>query len=272
MPISTNRQQRQREFNNLEMRFNAGEWDHYDLVPAKTVTECHTLDAINGVVQPDRCQHLEFRAVGTVEAALDESGAKPLILIFASAKNPGGGVANGAIAQEEEVSLCSTWYFQAKDSTGFYLTGHVDPTYTDALLYSKDSLLLKDANHYWLDEPTCVSFVASAAPNLTAIRDNSVPIKDHEIQHILTRRATAVLNLADKEGHDSVVLGAWGTGVFGIPDDWVAKAFKEAIRQSTFDGKIIFAIPDSKKLDVFKNVLETQDYIQKHNNSKRHKP
>lgn len=253
------REKRRRQFEQLAQRYAAGEWSHFELSAAQCLDEshpwlsgAHEID-FPGTARAGRATH--FCAVGTIEAALDHALDSPLVLVFASAKNPGGGVANGAVAQEEDISLCSSWYFQAKASKGFYLCGHASPDYTDRLLYTRRSLMLKDANHRWLPEPKAVSFVAAAAPNYAAITAQSFHIKDAEVRAVLQRRATSVLNLAHHGGHDSIVLGAWGTGVFKNPDEWVAEAFRQAIHESPFSGRIVFAIPDAHKLELFRQLM-----------------
>lgn len=255
MPRSTNRVIRQKEFIALENQFYEGVLAHYGLSDSECILGSTLEQERSGNQQYKKTNHLEFLEITSVAAGLLESKYKPLVLIFSSAKNPGGGVLNGAVAQEEDISLCSTWYFQAKESKGFYLEGHVSPVYTDNLLYVEKSLIVKDDNHYWLSEPKQVSFVASTAPNYTAIGSQSLPISDTEIQRILHKRALNVLNLASIKGHGSVVLGAWGTGVFGLPGQLVANAFKAAIDESHFAGRIVFAIPDSQMLTLFKRTI-----------------
>jgi uncharacterized protein (TIGR02452 family) len=58
-----------------------------------------------------------------------------VVLVFCSAKNPGGGVTQGSIAQEESIVIHSSWFFQVKDVSGFYLKSKSNAINTDNLLY-----------------------------------------------------------------------------------------------------------------------------------------
>lgn len=253
------REKRRRQFEQLAQRYAAGEWSHFDLSAAQCLDENHAW--LVGASESDSHstaragRETHFCTVGAMEAALDHTLVNPLVLVFASAKNPGGGVANGAVAQEEDISLRSTWYFQARASKGFYLAGHASPDYTNRLLYTQRSLMLQDAHHRWLPEPKALSFVAAAAPNYAAIKAQGLPIEDADVREMLCRRTRLVLNLAHHGGHDAIVLGAWGTGVFKNPDEWVAEAFRQAIHESPFSGRIVFAIPDAHKLELFRQLM-----------------
>ena len=64
-----------------------------------------------------------------------QSCPEAVILVFCSSKNPGGGVLRGSKAQEEDISLHSTWYFQVKELTDFYLEKHSSAINTDNLIF-----------------------------------------------------------------------------------------------------------------------------------------
>ena len=67
----------------------------------------------------------------------------------------------------------------------------------------------------------------------------------------LLSRIKFLLTVAAENDVDTLVLGAFGCGVFGNNVVDVAKAFMELIYRYNF-SHIIFAIPDKDKLEIFK--------------------
>ena len=76
-----------------------------------------------------------------------------------------------------------------------------------------------------------------------------------------------VLNIAEYEQVDTLILGAFGSGVFGQNGTEVAEIFKKLLVEEfwTFE-KIIFAIPNDKKngnyqkfMTVMSNVITRKD-------------
>jgi uncharacterized protein (TIGR02452 family) len=61
---------------------------------------------------------------------------------------------------------------------------------------------------------------------------------------VLTRRASRILAIAAAHGHRSLVLGAWGCGVFGNDPAVVADAFAAALRANPWFDRVVFAILD----------------------------
>jgi len=67
------------------------------------------------------------------------------------------------------------------------------------------------------------SFLTCPAPNAREARKRGVPAA--EIRAALERRIDAVLTVAGVHGERSLVLGAFGCGVFGNDVDTVARCF-----------------------------------------------
>ncbi len=171
-------------------------------------------------------------------------------LVFCSAKNPGGGVENGALAQEESVSLKSTWFNQVKNVKGFYLEKGASALNSNNMLYSAKSFILT-SSHGDKIEPFPVSFIGSCAPNLSGMLKQGLKPKAPDIYSALSNRIEAVLKLAESKGHKHLILGAWGCGVFGLEPKEVAKCFKEKINEGWFKSAITFAIPGADVLKIF---------------------
>jgi uncharacterized protein (TIGR02452 family) len=167
-------------------------------------------------------------------------------LVFASAKNPGGGFLTGAQAQEESIARSSALYPCLRSVREFYEFHREqrDLRYSDRVIYSPAVPVFRGDDGELLDEPYAVSFLTSAAPNLTAIRRNQ-PEAAADVSSALAARAERVLAVAAAHGHRTLVLGAWGCGVFGNDPAVVAEAFAAALAQTegSFD-QVAFAVLD----------------------------
>ncbi|WFF03765.1 TIGR02452 family protein [Micromonospora sp. WMMD964] len=190
--------------------------------------------------------------VGTVEVTHESTlqaarrlGPGAACLVFASAKNPGGGFLGGAQAQEESVARSSALYPCLRAVPEFYTShrGQQDLRYSDRVIYSPLVPVFRDDKGNLLDQPYTTSFLTAAAPNLGAIVNNQ-PEHTAAVPAVLTRRARRVLEVAAAHGHRTIVLGAWGCGVFRNDPATVAGAFAEALRVVDRFDHVVFAIHD----------------------------
>jgi len=172
-------------------------------------------------------------------------GGDVACLVFASARNPGGGFLNGAQAQEESVARASALYPCLRAAGEFYAhhRAHEDLTYTDRVIYSPRVPVFRDDRGDLLPEPYEVSFLTAAAPNRSAILRNQ-PERADAIPAALLRRAVRVLHVAAAHGHRRLVLGAWGCGVFGNDPATVAETFRTVLRDNRFFDHVVFAVLD----------------------------
>lgn len=181
-----------------------------------------------------------------------KQGYKVAVLNFASAVNPGGGVANGAMAQEEclcrnsNLLPCLKQQYLMKD---YYMPHRIanNPMYSDKVIYTENITVIKtdDAvpklmpSKEWFN----VDVITCAAPNLRNV-DN---FNESDLFNIFCNRIDMILNSALKYEIDTIILGAWGCGAFKNPPQLVAKAFKQVIDDNfkyAFKN-IIFAIKKS---------------------------
>ena len=179
---------------------------------------------------------IDVQTVGTMAAAraLAEAGHNVAALNFASAKNPGGGFRKGAQAQEECLARCSALYssLTSPAAAGFYAAVHKggDGLYTDGLIYSPAVTVLRDDAEA-LARPWRCAFVTAAAPNAGIARDRGASAE--RLRAVLVERADRVLGAAVAHGHDAIVLGAWGCGVFKNEPRDVARALPRCSPAST---------------------------------------
>ena len=170
-------------------------------------------------------------------------------LNFASARKPGGGVANGARAQEESLARSSALYASLVLCPEYYdhHRDHESLLYTDRVIWSPGVPVYRDDRGGWLPEPLPVSFLTCAAPNRRMIERNRVEPAD-TIPLVLAARARGVLAVAAEQGVARLVLGAWGCGVFGNHPAEVAAAFAGHLRRGgVFAGEfehVVFAVLD----------------------------
>ncbi|QRP46348.1 TIGR02452 family protein [Amycolatopsis sp. FDAARGOS 1241] len=186
----------------------------------------------------------------TNESSLDAArrvGDDVACLVFASARNPGGGFLNGAQAQEEAIARCSALHACLLEVPGFYAHHRADPDlrYTDRVIHSPAVPVFRDDRGALLPTPSPVSFLTAAAPNLGAIRRNQ-PQHEASVPAVLTRRAARVVALAAHHGHRALVLGAWGCGVFENDPTVVAAAFRQALADHPHFERVVFAVLDKR--------------------------
>lgn len=178
-------------------------------------------------------------------AAARRLGPGSACLVFASAKNPGGGFLGGAQAQEESIARSSALYPCLMTAPEFY-TFHRqqrDLRYSDRVIYCPGVPVFRDDKGVLLDEPYTTALLTAAAPNLGAVvRDQ--PERAADVPQVLARRARRVLQVAAAHGHRSIVLGAWGCGVFRNDPATVADAFAGALAAVYSFEHIVFAVHD----------------------------
>ena len=187
---------------------------------------------------------VEVTGETTLQAAARLSEFHPLCLNFASAKNPGGGFLSGSQAQEESLAR----------SSGLY---------SDYMAYSPSVPIFRRDDGVLLETPFQASFVTAPAVNAGAVAQNE-PQNVKFINSTLAARLDKLLWLARQHGHKTLVLGAWGCGVFGNEPPNIAGLFASAFGpDGLFHGsfeRIVYAVYDSSSGQetkaAFERVLE----------------
>lgn len=173
-------------------------------------------------------------------SALVADGLRPLALNFANGVEPGGGFLRGATAQEETLCRSSALYATLFDDPMYDFHRDNDPAASsDWAILSPDVPVFRDDAGMECDKPWLLSFLTCAAPYSPAIgRLDSEPM--------LRKRIHRVLEIAHAHEYESLVLGAWGCGVFANDPLQTAKDFREEL-EGEFAGafkRIVFAITD----------------------------
>ena len=186
---------------------------------------------------------------------------KVAILNFANAFSAGGAPERGS-AQEESLCRASTLYpcLEAfrKDFYEKHIeessSGRMGPFGTDDILYTPGVIQFKTdmsipllmEKGKWME----ADIITCAAPD---IRGKIVDMQD--LIDALEHRIERIILVAKDNGIESIILGAWGCGVFKNPPRPIAESFKLALGKYHFD-QAIFAVIDTSMNGVTHSAFE----------------
>ncbi|MGM9868968.1 MAG: TIGR02452 family protein [Sodaliphilus sp.] len=193
---------------------------------------------------------------------LAHEGYNPAVLNMASRSNPGGGVLDGAGAQEETLFRRTNLFRSLYQYTDRFINQewyapHITLVSTGERypmdrnfggIYTPGALLFReDERHgYKLkDSPQSLSFISVAGINRPDLKD-ATHLADNMIEETKNKMRT-ILRIGLRHGHDSLVLGALGCGAFRNPPSHIARLFHEVFEEQEFKNKyrlISFAILD----------------------------
>jgi uncharacterized protein (TIGR02452 family) len=173
-----------------------------------------------------------------------EAGLRTLVLNFASPTVPGGGFLAGERAQEEYHCRSSALFACQADGPMYaFHANQANALRSDAMIYSPDVPVFRDDDHQLLEEPFKVAFLSAAACDARDV----APLDQPKIAGAMSARIVKVLSAAQANGHDALVLGAWGCGNFANDPALIADLFRQAI-QGPFKGafrRVSFAVIDA---------------------------
>ncbi len=191
----------------------------------------------------------------------EEGEADIMCLNFASAKNPGGGFLNGALAQEESLAVSSALYGCQLKAYEFYETHRnmKSCVYTDSMIYSPKVPVFRGRKGELLGNTVEVNFVTSAAVNTGVVRRKE-PNLTNDISGLMEQRIDKLLSLCIVEAQQVLILGAWGCGVFQNDPEEIAQLFNNKLK-GKFKGqfkRIVFAIysRNEKFMEAFESVFK----------------
>ncbi|OPC40412.1 TIGR02452 family protein [Elizabethkingia miricola] len=220
----------------------------------KDNTRFFTTDELSSLIKNETQEidcntQIEVWKCSSLEAILQLSNTENQDLImclnFASAKNPGGGFINGAVAQEESLARASGLYASQLEAETFYKIHRSMKScfYTDNMIYSPKVPVFRDDTGELLSKPVFCNFITSAAVNAGVVK-HAEQATVTEIITIMDERIDKMLALALEEKNEVLVLGAWGCGVFKNSPEDIAELFKNHL-YGKYKGKfrrIVFAI------------------------------
>ena len=151
--------------------------------------------------------------------------------------------------------------------------GNMDARYNDDCIFTPEVVVFKtdaaepkvmDENDWYL-----VDVITCAAPNLREQPSNAmnpysgnkqVRLSEKELLELHMKRIKRILSIAQKEGEEVLILGAFGCGAFCNPPRVVAEAMARVIREFQYDFLTIeFAVyctpRDTRNFDEFNRRL-----------------
>lgn len=191
------------------------------------------------------------------------------ILNMASPLRPGGGFLEGATSQEEFLCMRTTLYASLWDD--FYRLPEVGGIMTPDVLVHRDSTHdaedLPNRERFFVDvisagmlrfpETNSAARATEGQEGEGAACSCGVSYCDRD-RELVTRKMRGVLRMAQQQGAQKLILGAWGCGAYGNPVKEVAKIWKRVLfgtsrKSESWAGikEVVFAIPDRSMLKEF---------------------
>lgn len=183
---------------------------------------------------------LIFEKTDTITSALKYGRKRGVdFLVFASSRHYGGGIWNGAKAQEEDIFLCTDLC-----KGGDEIQKNVYPL--DGCMVM-DCHIIRNSMFEELENPVDARAFFCPAPNINSKNAG------HDFW---TRMCTLEEMTFDHAKGDCLVTGAWGCGVFGNNPEYVAGLFGKAMPLFLDDYKrVVVSVPDERVLNIFKEIL-----------------
>ena len=197
-------------------------------------------------------KELELFKGTTTDAIMSNLGFNIVALNFASYKNPGGMFLKGSSAQEECLCHDSYLYNVIGKMYDYYAYNNHNINkglYTDRAIYTPSVAFIRDSITKYVDVITC------AAPNNSlkyrfnsfTAEENSKALKDRiKFLRVLADQSPKLYN---RHEVNTIILGAWGCGVFRQDVREVIVGLAREFNNSHFE-RVIFAIPDDKTYNI----------------------
>ena len=174
-----------------------------------------------------------------------EAGKKTVVLNLANYKKAGGMFIQGSRSKEEEYLCHDSYLYNVLTAFPEYYDWNRQHTnrslYLNRALYSPDIYFFQDGHKVLCDVITC------AAPNrAAALKYHGV--SNEENLDAVTSRIRFILEIAETQKVDTLILGAFGADVLGQKGMEVVKIFRDILRKNGWSfQKVIFAIPDYRR-------------------------
>lgn len=204
----------------------------------------------------------ETTLAAAARLTVEEGRTDVVCLNFASAKNPGGGFLGGSQAQEESLARATGLYPCIVQMQEMYEYNRKQRSclYSDHMIYSPHVPVIRDDYDRLLDQYYTSSFITAPAVNAGVVKERN-EATDEQIKSVMKKRIRYVLQIAAVQGHRSIVLGAFGCGVFRNDPVQVAGYFADVLigegYKDYFD-RIVFAVYDrsagQRTLEAFKRL------------------
>lgn len=197
------------------------------------------------------------------------AGLNPCVLNMANRQNPGGGVVNGAGAQEENIfrrtNLLVSLYQFVDYSNQYNIERNDEHSYPlnreKGGIYSKGITVFRtseSSGYDFMATPIKMDFVSVPAINRPELKYINGQYRIIEsLVEPTKEKIRSIFRIAGLNNNDCLILGAFGCGAFRNPPEHMAELFKEVINEKEFKNYfrlIVFSI------------------IEDHNSKKPHNP
>ncbi|WP_339168754.1 TIGR02452 family protein [Paenibacillus sp. FSL R5-0341] len=198
---------------------------------------------------PGRIEVTGETTLGAASRLTVAEGREDVVCLnFASAKNPGGGFLGGSQAQEESLARATGLYpcIAQMDEMYEYNRKQRSGLYSNYMIYSPDVPVIRDDEDRLLDKYYVSSFITAPAVNAGVVKERG-EADDLQIESVMKERIRYILDVAATNGHRTIVLGAYGCGVFRNEPAVVAKYFHDVLVGEGFKDsfeRVVFAVYD----------------------------
>lgn len=191
-----------------------------------------------------------------------KNGLNPLVLNMSNDKGPGGGVDLGCGAQEEMIFRRSNYHLTLLKK--YYPLKNLESVYSEKVTIFRKSEKDKyefychnndnNDDKYEVYNMSIIAFPGIKYPDVDSECEKFI-LEDDKI--LMKNKIRQLFKIAYKYGHDSLVLSAWGCGVWGGPSNEIAELFKEVIKDYDKCFRVIFfsILDDKNNYKIFKNIL-----------------
>lgn len=175
------------------------------------------------------------------------------VLDFASYSNPGGGFLKGSLAQEESICRMSGLYPLLVKQQEIYDKRNSDKDRTP--LYGNDMFYCSDVPFmiHGKGKVYKADIIVAAAPNAKAAQKY---FNENDIKATLKERMRIIYLLPSKYGCSTLLLGAFGCGVFGNDLEYVASIWHEfaTVEYPGLYKQVTHPVFDAKQSKIFKDI------------------
>ncbi len=175
-------------------------------------------------------------AVDVALFLMDKKSVNPVVLVMADEKRPGGSHTEGTCAQEESIYRRTTLKLNLEDPDGVAMEREwkyvIEPL---GGIYAPDVQVFRSSEgrgYDFLPQPKKLAFIcvsSLASPQLETSKKNGQKMLNDEDAKLTQRKIETILNIGLQNGHDAIVLSAFGCGYNKNPPHHIAKLFREVI-------------------------------------------
>lgn len=176
-----------------------------------------------------------FINTDSVSALKISASKNKAVLNFASYKTPGGRFLDGSTSQEEMLCHSSFLYNVLRAFPQYYSWNNL---HKNRAMYRNRAVFTPGVV---FDEETVCGVITCAAPNIKAGR-KYCNVNDAENLRVLEGRLEFIRDIAEENDIKTLIIGAFGCGVFGQNPEDVCDAIKKAFSETSLHN-IVVAVP-----------------------------